>query len=368
MNNFSKEEIWYYTKRAFWVLFAWVLISNVLFLYEYLTLVDNNALTSEFDFTLAFRANLMVSVIAGVIGGTLTINFMERSLRKYAFGKALIVITITYLFVALIVSLIGSAYFYSDSLGKPVQSKEVIDAIKTFFEGWLFIKNIIIWLFIVLGTVIVFMINDKYGPGVFPDYLKGKYFRPKRERRIFMFADIRNATGIAEAIGEEKYFNFLKDFFDDIASAVQQCPGEVYQYVGDEVVITWKMKNGLRNANALRCFYKMRDVVIKREAYYTKTYGYLPIFKVGLHYGAVMVGELGKIKRDIAFSGDVLNTTARIQARCNENNVDILSSSEFADIMYQLPVGIEKETIGSVQLRGKSEEITLVTYHRDTSK
>ncbi len=122
------------------------------------------------------------------------------------------------------------------------------------------------------------------------------------------------------------------------------------------------MKNGLRKGNALRCFYRMRDAIAKREAYYMKMYGYVPTFKVGLHYGSVMVGELGKIKRDIAFSGDVLNTTARIQTCCNENNVDILTSSEFADILYQLPEGIKKETIGKVQLRGKSEEITLVTY------
>ena len=362
MRKFSKEEIWYYTKRAFWVLFAWMLISNSLFLYEYLTLVDNNALTSEYDFTISFRTNLLVSVIAGLIGGTLTLNFMERSLRKYAFGKALVVIAITYLFVALIVSLIGGAYFYSDSLGKPFHSQEVIDAVKLFFQSWLFIKNLIIWLFIVLSTVIIFMVNDKYGPGVFPDYLKGKYFSPKRERRIFMFADIRNATGIAEVLGEEKYFHFLKDFFNDIASPIQQTQGEVYQYVGDEVVVTWKMKNGLKRGNALRCYYKMRDAITKREAYYTKAYGYLPIFKVGLHYGAVMVGELGRIKRDIAFSGDVLNTTARIQAKSLENNVDILVSSDFADVLYQFPEGLTKETIGSVQLRGKSEEMTLVTY------
>ncbi|MEP0264139.1 adenylate/guanylate cyclase domain-containing protein [Dokdonia sp.] len=366
--SFSKQKLWYYTKRAFWVLVAWVLIFNALFFYEYLTLLDNNALASDFDFTLAFRANLMVSVIAGVIGGTLTLNFMERSLRKYAFGKALILISITYIIVALIISLIGSTFFYSDYLGKPFHSEDVIEAVKAFFGGWLFIKNLIIWLFIVLGTVIVFMINDKYGPGVFPDYLKGKYFSPKKERRIFMFADIRNATGIAETLGEQKYFNFLKDFFNDIAPAIQQTQGEVYQYVGDEVVLTWKMKNGLRKANALLCFYKMQDEIAKREAYYMKNYGYLPIFKVGLHYGSVMVGELGKIKRDIAFSGDVLNTTARIQAKCNEKGVDILTSSAFSDIMYQLPEGFKKIAIGSVQLRGKAEEIELITYQYKESQ
>lgn len=86
---------------------------------------------------------------------------MECSLRKHAFGKALIIIAITYITAALIVSLIGSAFYYSDYIGEPFHSKEVITAITLFFKGWLFIKNLIIWLFIVLGTVIVFMINDK---------------------------------------------------------------------------------------------------------------------------------------------------------------------------------------------------------------
>ena len=365
MRKLSKEEIWYYTKRAFWVLFAWVLIFNTLFLFEYMTLLENNVLTSKFDFTISFRTSLLVSAIAGLIGGTITLNFMEYSLRKYAFGKALIIIAITYLMAAFIISVIGSAFYYSDYIGEPFYSEEVIAEVKVFFQSWLFIKNLIIWLFIVLGTVIIFMVSDKYGPGVFQDYLKGKYFSPKRERRIFMFADIRNATGIAEALGEEKYFHFLKDFFEDIASPIQQTQGEVYQYVGDEVVITWKMKNGLKRGNALRCFYKMRETINRKENYYIQAYGYLPVFKVGLHYGAVMVGELGKIKRDIAFSGDVLNTTARIQAKCNENNVDILVSSEFAEVLYQLPEGITKETIGNVHLRGKSGVMTLVTYREE---
>ncbi len=206
------------------------------------------------------------------------------------------------------------------------------------------------------------MVNDKYGPGVFPDYLIGRYFRPKHERRIFMFADIKNATGIAESLGEEKYFNFLKDFFRHIAPAIVQTRGEVYQYVGDEVVVSWKMKWGLKHGNAIQCFYSMKKIIKYKAPKYLKKYGVVPEFKVGLHYGTVMVGEIGQIKRDIAFSGDVLNTTSRIQAMCNELDVEILASKQFADIAYRLPKGVTKKELGKEKLRGKTEEIEMVTY------
>ena len=206
------------------------------------------------------------------------------------------------------------------------------------------------------------MVNDKYGPGVFPDYLIGRYFHPKHERRIFMFADIKNATGIAESLGEEKYFNFLKDFFRHIAPAIVQTRGEVYQYVGDEVVISWKMKWGLKHGNAIQCFYSMKKILKYKTPRYMKKYGFAPEFKVGYHFGTVMVGEIGQIKRDIAFSGDVLNTTSRIQATCNELDVEILASKQFADIAYKLPRGVTKKEMGKEKLRGKTEEIELVTY------
>ncbi|MAP55022.1 adenylate/guanylate cyclase domain-containing protein [Altibacter sp.] len=360
--RYTSRQLWFYTRRAFWILIAWVLISNALFFYEYFTLISNGVLSSSFDFQQAFTANLIVGISAGIIGGIVTVNLMERWLRKHAFWKALLYIVIAYVIAALMVSTIGALYFYSEDAGLPFYHPDVIYEVQLFFGTWLFIKNFIVWLVIVIVTLIVLIVNDKYGPGVFPDYLMGRYFMPKSERRIFMFADIRNATGIAEALGEEKYFNFLKDFFRDIAPAIVQTRGEVYQYVGDEVVVSWKMKWGLKNANALQCYYSMKRIIAYKQSRYIKKYGFAPEFKVGYHFGPVMVGEIGQIKREIAFSGDVLNTTARIVSLCNELGVDILASKEFANIAYKTPKGIEKQEVGKEKLRGKAEEMELVTY------
>jgi adenylate cyclase len=301
---------------------------------------------------------------AGLVGGIFTVNLMEIWLRKFAFWKALLFITIVYTIAAVLISMSGAIYINSENLDLPLFHPKVIDATYLFFGTWLFIKNFILWLGIVIVTLIILMVNDKYGPGVFPDYLMGRYFRPKKEQRIFMFADLKNATGIAENLGEEQYFNFLKDFFSDIAPAIIETRGEVYQYVGDEIVVSWKMKSGLKNANAIQCFYSMLDIVNSKSDRYLKRYGVIPKFRTGYHCGSVMVGEIGQIKRDIAFSGDVLNTTSRIQGLCGEFGLDILASMEFATLNESLPKNIKVITLGKEKLRGKIVEIELVTFKR----
>lgn len=360
--RYTQRQILFYAKRAFWILIAWTAISNIMFLYEFYTLKSNGVLSSAYDFRSAFTANMIVAICAGLFGGIITVNLMERWLRKYAFGKALFYISLAYIATAIIVSIIGALYIYSDDLGIAFYNPEVLLEVGYFFGTWLFIKNFVIWFFIVIFTLIIMMVNDKYGPGVFPDYLMGRYFHPKHERRIFMFADIKNATGIAEELGEEKYFNFLKDFFRDIAPAIVQTRGEVYQYVGDEVVVSWKMKYGIRHGNAIQCFYSMNELIKYKKRRYMRKYKMVPEFKVGYHYGTVMVGEIGQIKREIVFSGDVLNTTSRIQTMCNDLNVKILASKEFGNVMYRLPKGVKRIDVGSERLRGKHAEMELVTY------
>ncbi|MGJ8667225.1 MAG: adenylate/guanylate cyclase domain-containing protein [Patiriisocius sp.] len=362
--RYTQRQLWFYAKRAFWILISWTAISNVVFFYEYYTLLANNALTSEYDFQQSFTANLIVGVLAGLIGGVLTVNLMERWLRKHSFLRALLQIVIAYTLTAIVVSFFGGLYYFSEELGVGMFNHEVVELMIPFFGEFIFIKNFLLWLVIVIVTLIILMVNEKYGPGVFPDFLMGRYFKPKRERRIFMFCDIKNATGIAEILDEEAYFNFLKDFFRDIAPAIVQTRGEVYQYVGDEIVVSWKMKHGLKRGNAIQCFYSMKKIIRYKRPRYRKKYGLFPEFKVGYHYGDVMVGEIGQIKREIVFSGDVLNTASRIQSLCNEMGVEILASKEFADININLPLRVKREDLGEEKLRGKADEMKLVTYTR----
>ena len=356
------RQLEYYLQRALWILLSWVLIYMSIFFFEYFTLQSYNALTSQYDIWFEATRRLIIAVTSGLIGGLLTINLMDYWLRKYAFWKALVFISLAYIVVAIGISTLAGYYYFQQYEVENLNTTSIKEQAIMLLSDWQFLKELIIWFFIVIGTLIVQMVNHKYGPGVFKDYLLGRYFMPKGERRTFMFADIKNATGIAEVLGEQRYFNFLKHFFNDIAPAIRQTRGEVYQYVGDEVVVTWKMKNGLKKSNAVHCFYQMKALLERKRAKYIQAFDVFPEFKVGYHYGAVTVGELGKIKRDIAFSGDVLNTTARIQSICNSKGVDNLASKSFADLLVKLPEGLIKRELGAELLKGKTGTIDLVTF------
>ncbi|MCH8330175.1 MAG: hypothetical protein IH946_02165 [Bacteroidetes bacterium] len=103
---------------------------------------------------------------------------------------------------------------------------------------------------------------------------------------------------------------------------------------------------------------KFKRYLLRIEAL-TTCYGLIPEFKAGLHYGIVTAGEIGIIKRDITFSGDVLNTTARIQTKCNEHNVRILSSNE---LLNELELNNYRQIkIGSISLKGKEQAVELST-------
>jgi len=175
-----------------------------------------------------------------------------------------------------------------------------------------------------------------------------------------MFLDMKSSTTIAEKLGHVQYYQLLNEYYADITEAIIQTSGEIYQYVGDEVVVSWKMKNGLTNNNCLNCFFTIKDIFSARSGDYMGTYGVVPGFKAGLHCGMVTTGEIGVVKKEIIFTGDVLNTTARIQSLCNANNVDILISDDLA-ARLNLPHDFILTEIGEFDLRGKEERVKLLT-------
>lgn len=304
--------------------------------------------------------NLLIGLIAGVLGGVLLVSvngqlFRRRSF-KFAMGTTLIAYVLIFLIITTTVTFVNLVN--ENGLGG-ITYDTIKIAIGLLFDSFL-IASFILWAFILLGTLFLLQINDKFGPGILLKFLAGNYHHPKKEERIFMFMDMRSSTSIAEKIGNEKYFNLLNDLFSDITDTILNNEGEIYQYVGDEIVISWSIKKGIRNANCLRCFTQIQEKLADLKPIYKKKYGVVPEFKAGLHYGPVMAGEVGVIKKDIIYSGDVLNTTARIQEQCNHYNVDILISKVTFDLISDTD-GFKLIPLGSIELRGKKRKIDLNT-------
>ena len=148
-----------------------------------------------------------------------------------------------------------------------------------------------------------------------------------------MFLDLKSSTKIAEQIGEERYFKMLRFFYKLANIAVLNNRGEIYQYVGDEIVVSWEKQQGLNDANCLNCFFAIKDLVQENASAFMEQFNTIPEFKSALHIGTVASGEIGSVKRDIVYSGDVLNTTARIIALCNHYGKALMISE---DLYHQL--------------------------------
>lgn len=210
------------------------------------------------------------------------------------------------------------------------------------------------------GTMLMVRLNDQYGSGGV-GFLLGRYYKPRQELRIFMFLDMRSSTTIAERIGHVRYFELLNDVVSDITDPVVYSEGEVYQYVGDEVSVSWPLHKGIRQQRCIRCFFDIRRKLGQRAAYYQERYGLVPQFKAGFHYGEVTTGEVGLVKKETIFSGDVVNTAARIQNSCNDHGVDNLVSKDLLDLL-RLPEHLyTTRHIGEIPLKGKRNEVSLWT-------
>lgn len=213
---------------------------------------------------------------------------------------------------------------------------------------------------LIVGALFTFtrQMSQKFGAGVLWDLVRGQYRTPREEERVFMFLDLQSSTTIADRLGHVKFSQLIQDCFIDMTDGIRDNGGAVYQYVGDEVVVSWPRKKGLKEGAAIRCFFDIRATLEGRGDYYESTYGVQPVFKAGVHVGWVTVAEVGVLKREISYHGDTLNTAARIEGKCNELKRDLLVSGNLAEALEQ-EGGFSVEKMGDEILRGKKEPVAV---------
>ena len=346
---------------------AWALFAGILFIVQYffvLDLVVMKKISGSYNPRTDFIGSVILGVIDGFIAGYIMIFRLGSRYRRKSFAFGIIYSGLTFIVIYLAFGIGG--LFIMDLIYF-VFGMDFLSAVTTSWNNVLFnlmvpsfFINMALWAFLACCTQFILQVSDKFGPGILWKFITGKYYHPREEERIFMFLDLKSSTTIAEKTGSNKFFRLLKEIFNDVTEPIINSRGEIYQYVGDEIVITWPAKAGLLENNCLLCFYRIKEALEKRTDHYLEEYGVVPFFKAGMHIGEATVGEIGIIKKDIVFSGDVLNTTARIQGECNKNNVDIILSS--ALLQRMLMNGEYKQIpLGEIQLRGKEERLSLIS-------
>ena len=329
--------------------------------------LSSNIIGLQYDLSRSIIVSVIVTIIGGTAIGTFEVFYFNKLLRKQPFGKTLIMKTTFYLLNIYIFTSIAIFIIASIGFDKPIFHNVVLSSYVKYFSSQNFLLLMVYWSIAVMTGLFILQINDKLGKGVLINFLLGKYHRPKEEVRIFMFLDLKSSTAYAEEHGHLKYSQLIRDCFYDLSDVVIKRDASIYQYVGDEVVLTWDLEKGIKNNNCLNTFFDFDKVLKKKSDYYKEKYRTTPEFKAGLHYGEAIITELGGTKKEIAYHGDTLNTTSRIQAACNELKKCLLISAELLSILHDKELD-EKYTIeskGITRLKGKKHVLGLFSVEEN---
>jgi adenylate cyclase len=301
---------------------------------------------------------LALGIGYGVTLGLIHYYLDQRIFRKMALGKIIVLKTLGSLCVIFLL-LASLRYIFFEALIEPTLPTDMPIAKDKAWKS-IFWLLAIYYFFMTLLISFINQVNRKYGPGILLPLLLGRYREPKEEDRIFMFMDLKSSTATAEALGHLRYSAFIRDCFADINEILYQFRAQVYQYVGDEMVLTWPEYEGIKNHFCIEFFFACKRQFRHRSVYYMTTYGQVPEFKAGVHTGTVTAVEIGEVKRDIAYHGDTLHTAARIQHVCNEHGKSIIVSKVLLDKVGTHP-DMKTQALGMIALRGKAAQLELVS-------
>lgn len=226
-----------------------------------------------------------------------------------------------------------------------------------------FRAGVVFAVIVILGYTLLVGISQKLGPGVLFSWLSGRYHQPKEVERIFMFLDLRDSTGLAEKLGPLRFSSLIRDFFADITTPLLDHGARVSHFIGDEVVIYWRMNRGLEDQNVVRCFFAVRDEIERRAPVYSQRYGVVPTFKAGAHCGNVIATDVGQIKSEIVYHGDVLNVAARLQSMCKDEGCDLLISGDLSSRL-NLNGEFSARNLGPRELKGRVQPVEVVAVEK----
>jgi adenylate cyclase len=270
----------------------------------------------------------------------------------------------TYLFLLLFRTFVYSfvfaffILFVNSSTKFLTKNQSIEDSLySSLFEEHYF-RDLLIVIIIASVLIGLLQIRRLHRHGDLIKYIAGKYNRPEEIDKIFLFLDLNSSTTIAEKLGNIMYSEFLIDYFDDMTDAILMSKAEIYQYIGDEIILTWPFAEGIKNANCIHCFFDIRNTMELNKEKYLKKYGVCPQFKAAMHAGSVSVTWIGTIKKEVSYHGDVLNTTARLQEKCNSYGQYLLVS-EYMLKSLKMPEYLKAEYVGEYQLKGKLEKIKI---------
>ena len=330
----------------------WFILHAFLSLYLYLGfvfLVSTLETDVSVDIGHIFAYAMFLSLFHGFVLGIIDYFFDKLLFVTRSIGRIVVLHLIVSLLVFFITFLIVREY-----------TSAMFSAESSFSEStWRYLFYVLFVQY-TFGSLLVALSHQtfrKYGRDVFVPLLLGLYRQPREQNKLFMFLDLKASTSAAEKLGHATYSRMVQQFMIDVNKCLNDYGGNIYQYVGDEVIVTWNTsrKNALL---CLRFFFACQKAILKKEEEYKERYRMIPTFKAGIDCGIVTAVEIGDMKRDIAYHGDTVNTASRIQNLCNTVGKNMLMSAGVFQLLDSR-ADFEVQHLGCFHLKGKEQIIEL---------
>ncbi len=320
--------------------------------YVLISCVFMMALDQIGNFDAPWFITLLFAAIIGLLLGLYRMFIGFEFLRSWPLLLRIVFqIVIIQILIVVSANLIQLALGFLDLRDPTTPVRELLvsrDYVALYYKAQLF--SFMLYFFISLENIL--------GPSFLIDYVLGRYQRPTTESRILLFMDLKSSTQLAERMGDQKFYHFLNDTYGLLNKPLIFSKGEILKYVGDEVIITWKHEEGVALNNCLNFFTEYLKVLDQHKASFMKKYGTAPEFRAGMHSGKVVTAYLGQIKKQLDFSGDLMNTTSRIMDLAKSKGYELIVSEA---LFYQLHYDkIVFDRLPEAQLKGKEGMINLV--------
>jgi len=341
---------------------AWLIAGNLFVIFRFFGMYDFDQyfiLKKPVEMELMFLEGNIVSLVNGLLLSLVDMLMDTPNFKRKSFRYILVTKGAAYV-VAMFISIVSIFVLHGWIISR---ENNLIYSINYTLQSQYTIALFLYGAFISLLINFLKEVNKKFGPGILVKLFSGRYYNPRVEDRIFMFIDLKASTTIAEKLGHLRYSRLIQDCFYDVTEVVAKHKAEIYQYVGDEIVLTWELEKGIENDNCFRFFFEFRKKLETLSGYYKNKYGVVPVFKAGMNCGTVTVAEVGELKKEIAYHGDVLNTASRIQDKCNEYDKPLLISNNLYKKMLRTGL-FNIEMIGEILLKGKIQPVGIYSVER----
>lgn len=182
----------------------------------------------------------------------------------------------------------------------------------------------------------------------------------QRQAVAVMFCDLRGFTAYAARVSAERLIGELNDYLAVMVRAIRAEGGVIDRYMGDSIMAVFGVPNALPDSasRAIRAAVAMQRALDGHNE--QRLSSGLPALQqtIGLHYGEVVVGNIGSPDRmQYTVLGDAVNVASRLQGLATDVGATILASSAVVEVAGRIEGVQPPRSHGVLALRGRPEGI-----------